>query len=175
MFPLLSLFLFFLQIYITQSPNNNCSDPSCLHCSSVDDSYCFKCKPGFVRHYSKCGKKCSSIVNCHLCDITEKKCVKCKSNCVFNGTYCDCTERFILTAVCLTFSIFMIFTFFFCLLHKSILRTFATFSILSGRISSINWQKIQKECSYLKINKIKITSSLTISIILNAMKLNPWQ
>ena len=135
MFPLLSLLLFFLQIYLTQSPNNNCSEPSCLQCSSVDASYCFKCKPGFIRHYTKCGKKCSSIVNCQLCDITEKKCVKCKSNCIFNGTYCDCTERYILTAVCLTFSIFMIFTFFFCLLHKSILRSFATFSILSGRIT----------------------------------------
>ena len=135
MFPILSLIILFLQIYLTKCPDNNCSDPSCLHCSAVDVSYCFKCKPGFIRHYTKCGKKCSSILNCRLCDMTEKKCVKCKSNCIFNGTYCDCTERYILTAVCFIFSIFMIFTFFFCLVHKSILRTFATFSLLSGRIA----------------------------------------
>ena len=130
----LFLFLFLFQIYLIKCPNTNCSDPSCVSCSS-DSSFCFKCKPGFVRHYTKCGKKCSSILNCNLCDATEKKCIRCKSNCIFNGTYCDCTERYILTIVCLLFSIFMIVIFFCCLIHKSIIRAFSTFSILSGRIS----------------------------------------
>ena len=130
----LFLFLFLFQMYLIKCPNTNCSDPSCVSCSS-DSSFCFKCKPGFVRHYTKCGKKCSSILNCNLCDATEKKCIRCKSNCIFNGTYCDCTERYILTIVCLLFSIFMIVIFFCCLIHKSIIRAFSTFSILSGRIS----------------------------------------
>lgn len=130
----LFLFLLFLQIYIVKCPNTNCTDESCMSCS-LDGSYCFKCKPGFKRFYSKCGKKCSSILNCNLCDATEKKCVRCKSNCIFNGTICDCTERYVLAVVCLVFTIFMIFIFLFCLMHSSFVRVFASFGYLSGRFS----------------------------------------
>ena len=129
-----SLFLFFFLIYQTKCISYNCSDSSCLACTN-DETFCFKCRSDFIRFYGKCGKKCSSIVNCRLCDKTEKKCVRCKSNCIFNGTYCDCTERYILTVVCLTFSICMIFIFIFCLMHKSIVRLFTTFSIMTGRVT----------------------------------------
>lgn len=134
MFPKITIYIFIFFIYLIKCPNYNCTDVSCMSCSS-DGSYCFKCKPGFSRHYSKCGKKCSSIVNCNLCDITEKKCIRCKSNCVFNGKMCDCTERYILAVVCLFFSLFMLFIFFFCLTHKSFLRALSSFSYLSGRIA----------------------------------------
>ena len=133
MFQKLSLFIFLFSLYLIKCPSNNCSQTSCMTCS-IDGSYCFQCKPGFYRHYSKCGKKCSSIINCNLCDPTEKTCLRCKSNCVFNGTMCDCTERYILTVVCLLFSIFMISIFLCCLMHRSFVRAFSYFSYLSGRV-----------------------------------------
>ena len=154
-----SLFLFLFHIYFIKCSNFNCSD-GCLSCS-MDGSYCFKCKPGFVRHYTKCGKKCSSILNCNLCDSTEKKCVKCKSNCLFNGTYCDCTERYILAIVCLTFSLFMLFIFFYCLMHKSFVRTFANFSYLSGRIapSILNRTDVSRN-TYYNFNNVDIENRI---------------
>ena len=134
----LLLYLFIFQIYFIKCANYNCSDKACMACSLDDDKYCFKCKPGFIRYYAKCGKECSSIMNCLLCDREEKKCIRCKSNCIFNGTYCDCTQRYILVIVCLVFTIFMISAFFFCLIHKTFVRTFATFNFLTGGISPEN-------------------------------------
>ena len=124
----------FIIIHIAICQNKKCSDESCNSCS-MDGLYCFQCKPGFTRHYNKCGKVCSSIVNCRLCDASEKNCIRCKSNCVFNGIQCDCTERYVLAAVCLFFSIFMILLFFICLLHSSWRNFYQNSSILSGRIA----------------------------------------
>ena len=169
----LSLFLFFLHIYLIKCPSYNCTDTGCFACS-LDGSYCFKCKPGFSRHYSKCGKKCSSILNCQLCDITEKKCVRCKSNCVFNGTICDCTERYILTAVCLIFTLFMIFTFFFCLMHKSFVRAFSNFSYLSGRIapSILNRTDASRNIVYTNFNIENRINELELERDFNQNKIN---
>ena len=82
-------FLIFIFIVFIHC-ENNCFDESCAECTS-DGAYCFNCKNGFVKHYSKCGKKCKSIKNCQLCNAAESKCIKCKSNCIFTGIYCDCT------------------------------------------------------------------------------------
>ena len=88
------ILLFFLCIIFINC--QNCTDENCIECSK-DRAYFYKCKNGFVSHYSKCGKKCNSIKNCVLCDAKESKCVKCKNNCKFTGIECDCTERYILT------------------------------------------------------------------------------
>ena len=95
-----------------------CFDQYCLECTK-DGTYCFKCRKGFERHYSICGKKCKSIKNCQTCNVEETRCIKCKSNCIFNGKYCDCTERYVLFFVCFTFSVAMISVIYCCFAHPS--------------------------------------------------------
>ena len=111
---------------------NKCFDESCLKCSE-DGAYCYHCKNGFIRHYSKCGKKCKSIINCKLCNEDESKCIRCKSNCIFTGVYCDCTERYVLFFILLFFTIFMIGIILFCLIHTSTRRRITLFNLFWGR------------------------------------------
>ena len=120
-------------ILIFMSNCQICMDESCISCTE-DGSYCHKCKDGFIRHYDKCGKKCSSIINCNLCNAAETKCIKCKGNCIFNGIYCDCTERYVLSFVCIFFSITMITVILLCLMNRSWRRTFNALNIFSGHI-----------------------------------------
>ena len=173
MFPKLFIFSFLFLIYQIKCPTDNCTDESCISCS-LDGSYCFKCQPGFIRHYSRCGKKCSSILNCNLCDKSEKKCVRCKRNCIFNGTICDCTERYVLAGVCLIFTILMIFIFFFCLMHNSFARSFATFSYLSGRMapSILNRTEVSRNIMYTNIEIENKIQELELEREFNAKKIN---
>ena len=128
-------FLIFLFIVFINC-ENNCFDESCSECTS-DGTYCYKCKNGFIKHYSKCGKNCKSIRNCQLCNANESKCIKCKSNCIFTGIYCDCTERYVLIFVFLFFSIFMIAIIIFCLIHPVSRRTAFLLNAFSGPSPSI--------------------------------------
>ena len=113
---ILSFFAILVILLFLNINCENCTDKSCVHCTR-DGSYCFECKPNFVRHYSKCGKKCNSIRNCHLCDENETSCVRCYSNCRFNGKYCDCTERFCIIIVCTIFSVSFLWIIIYCLIH----------------------------------------------------------
>ncbi len=118
--------LLIIQIILINS--QECLDKSCFICSK-DGTYCYQCKNGFIIHYSRCGKKCNSIVNCNLCNAEETKCIKCKSNCVFNGIYCDCTERYVLGFVLCFFSISMIGIIIFCLIHTSYRTRFSPYGL----------------------------------------------
>ena len=113
-------FLFLLEILtILLFVNINCEqcqDKSCVHCTK-DGTYCLQCKPNFIRHYTKCGKKCKSIRNCILCNEEETSCIRCYSNCRFNGKYCDCTERIYAIIICSLFAISFIAIVFYCLTH----------------------------------------------------------
>ena len=111
---------------------HKCFDESCSICSEEDSTYCYKCKNSFIKHYSRCGKKCQSIYNCILCNAKETDCIKCKSNCVFTGKYCDCTERYILALVLFLFSLLMIGIIIFSLIHSSRRRRINIFNIFSG-------------------------------------------
>ena len=124
------LYIIFIYIII-KIKCQKCFDQSCDVCSE-DGNYCYKCKLGFVKHYSNCGKECNTIINCNLCSADETKCVKCKSNCIFNGIYCDCTERYVLAFILIFFSIFMIAIIIFCLIHTSSRRMRRILNILYG-------------------------------------------
>ena len=110
----------------------NCIDQNCLSCSK-DGYYCYKCIKGFIKHYSKCGIKCNSIKNCEICNEDKSNCIKCKSNWVFTGTYCDCTERYTLALILILFSIILFTVVFYCLIHTSSRRSI--FNIFSVRIT----------------------------------------
>ena len=121
--------LIFIRIYFIKS--RECKDESCKICSG-DGSYCYKCKDGFVNHYSNCGIKCKSIINCQLCSADKKKCVKCKSNCYYNGIRCDCTERYVLTVVCIFIAITTISMTCLCLMNVSSRRIITNMNFYSG-------------------------------------------
>ena len=137
--------------------SQNCFDPSCLECSK-DGVYCFNCKVGFINHYSKCGKKCNSIINCQLCNAEESKCIKCKSNCLFTGIYCDCTERYVLAFVLVFFSIMGIAIIIFCLIHTSSTRSRHIVNMLyrSFNLNTINISRnpLSEETNYNINNRI---------------------
>ena len=151
---------------------NDCLDESCSLCSQ-DGNYCYQCKNGFIKHYSRCGKPCNSIINCRLCNAPETKCIKCKSNCIFNGIYCDCTERYVLTFVCIFFSISMISIIIFCLIHTSWRRTVNIFTLFSGRISPsiLNRTDISRNQLPEEVN-IEIENKLNELEMLNSFNKN---
>ena len=128
----LMLFIF-LYIHIILINCENCKDESCIQCSK-NGNYCYKCKEGFTKYYSQCGLKCKSIINCQLCNAENTICIKCKANCVFNGILCDCTERYILTFVCIFIAISTISITLFCLLSPSWRRNINNLYFLSGHI-----------------------------------------
>ena len=124
--------LIFFQVLLINC--EKCLDSSCVTCSR-NGKYCLQCKDGFIRHYSNCGRKChNSILNCQLCNADLTKCIKCRSNCMFNGRYCDCTERYVLTVVCIFIAVSTISIIFICLLSSSWRRAINNFSLLSGYI-----------------------------------------
>ena len=137
--------------------SQNCIDPSCLECSKNGD-YCYKCKSGFINHYSKCGKKCNSILNCQLCNEEESKCIKCKSNCLYTGIYCDCTERYILSIVLIFFSIIVIAIIIFCLMHTSSRRSRYILNLFNGRLDlngiNITRHPLSEETNYRINNRL---------------------
>ena len=153
-------YFFILIIYNLFIINSqNCFDPSCLECSK-DGEYCYKCKIGFINHYSKCGKKCNSIINCQLCNADESKCIKCKSNCLFTGKYCDCTERYVLSFVLIFFSIMVIAIIIFCLMHTSSRRARYIINMLYGRFdlngTNISRHPLPEETNYNINNRINV-------------------
>ena len=129
-----NLFIFiliFIHIYFINS--EKCQDENCSKCTG-NGSYCFKCKEGFINHYSHCGVKCNSIINCQICNAEKTKCIKCRSNCVFNGIICDCTERYVLTVVCILIALLTIGITFLCLMNISWRRTINNLYFFSGHI-----------------------------------------
>ena len=165
--------LFFTNILFINC--ENCFDQLCSECSK-DGDYCFKCKNGFVKHYSNCGKKCNSIINCQLCNADETKCIKCKSNCIFTGLYCDCTERYALAIVLIFFSIIMIAIIIFCLIYTRRARNI--FNIIYGGAepSEINRTNISRhplpeEIDY-NINNINNEKELINDFIKNKIEVD---
>lgn len=128
-----NLFLFLLSIHIIISNGDKCHDESCITCSS-DGNYCYRCKEGFIRHYKFCGVKCNSIINCQLCTADKSKCIKCRSNCVYNGIICDCTERYVLTVVCIFIALSTISITCLCLMNTSWRRTINNLYFITGHI-----------------------------------------
>lgn len=113
----LYLLITFLLLFVNIK-SEQCHDKSCDRCTK-DGSYCFQCKPNFIRHYSRCGKTCKTIQNCWLCNEEETSCVKCYRNCRFNGKYCDCTERLYILVICSIFTISFIAIVIYCLVHPT--------------------------------------------------------
>ena len=146
------LFYILIFIFIFYIKAQECFDQSCFNCS-IDGSYCYQCRTGFIKHYSKCGKKCKSIVNCKLCNAEETKCIKCRSNCIFNGIYCDCTERYVLTFVLLFFSISMLSIIIFCLIHTSWRSRFSPFTINRINQNTLSRYPLPEEINYQINNK----------------------
>ena len=159
-------YIFFFSIFF-YIKCQKCLDQSCELCSEQGD-YCYKCKSGFIRHYSNCGKICNSIINCELCNAEESKCIKCRSNCIFTGIYCDCTERYVLAFALIIFSIFMIAIIIFCLAHTSSRRMRSILNVLYGGGSvsnfsptSISRHPLPEEISYNininnRLNELKL-------------------
>lgn len=124
-------FFIILIIYIYYTNCEKCQDENCQKCSG-DKSYCYKCKEGFINHYSICGIKCNSIINCQICSPDKTKCIKCKPNCSFNGILCDCTERYVLTIVCILIAISTISITCLCLMNISWTRGINSLYFYSG-------------------------------------------
>jgi hypothetical protein len=149
------LLLIILIIFVNAQ---ECLDKSCFECSK-DGSYCYQCKNGFIKHYARCGKKCNSIVNCNLCNSEETKCIKCKSNCIFNGIYCDCTERYVLGFVLCFFSISMISIIIFCLIHTSWRTRLSRYGFGLGQFNQSRYP-LPEETSVQINNKIIYTQMI---------------
>ncbi len=123
--------IFFISSFIIKC--DKCQDKNCIYCSG-NHNYCYRCKEGFIRHYSYCGIKCNSIINCQLCSEDKTKCIKCKPNCFYNGILCDCTERYILIIVCIFIAVSTICITCLCLMNTSWVRNFNSVFFLSGYI-----------------------------------------
>ena len=158
--------LIFIRLYYIKT--RKCKEENCLICSG-DNSICYKCKEGFINHYSVCGIKCNSIINCQLCNAQKTKCVKCKSNCYYNGIKCNCTERYILTVVCILIAITTISVTCLCLMNINSRRIINNMYFYSGhlrpsifntRIYNNRYNLSEEENSEIenKINEIKIIS-----------------
>ena len=128
-----TLFILIFFLFIIFINCNKCQDKSCIYCSAKSN-YCYRCKEGFIRHYSHCGIKCNSIINCQLCTEDKTKCIKCKPNCIYNGILCDCTERYILIIVSIFIALSTIGITCLCLMNTSRVRSI-NMIFLTGHIT----------------------------------------
>lgn len=158
-----------LIINLLYTNTQECLDESCFNCSK-DGTYCYQCKKGFINHYSKCGKKCTSIINCYLCNAEETKCIKCKSNCIFNGVYCDCTERYVLGFVLTLFSIILIGILIFCLTHTSWRMRFLFYNMDRFRFNDTRYP-LPEETNY-SINNQNLTLKMMTDFMKNKIEVD---
>jgi hypothetical protein len=97
-----------------------CSE-NCLSCFS--NNYCLKCEDNFILLSKICGINCeinndnnkNFINDCKLCSKDNKKCLKCKSFCKWNGKECNCKEKYIVITIIISFSLFIIIVLILCL------------------------------------------------------------
>ena len=86
----------------------------CLNCLS--NYYCVHCENNFILLNKICGIQCEKnnennknfINDCELCSKDNKKCLKCKSFCKWNGKNCNCKEKYIIITIIICFSLLII-------------------------------------------------------------------